>query len=113
MIHELVSIRHHRVQLSTQSDEIVCNPDVDDFFKENMYLNYGELCNNMQKLVEEYKVKTKSSAKVESIEDMMRFMENYSEFRQYAGNVTKHANIVAELKILNDKYHLFDVSEIE
>ncbi len=47
MIHELVGIRHHRVQLSTQKEEIVCNPEFDDFFRENMYLNYGELCNNM------------------------------------------------------------------
>jgi len=38
-------------------------------------------------------------------------MENYPEFKKFSGNVTKHVNIVSELKKQCEKYKLFDVSE--
>ena len=41
MIHELIGITNHRVKLPGVKDEIVINPDHDDFFEANMYLNYG------------------------------------------------------------------------
>jgi len=44
---------------------------------------------------------------------MQRFMENYPEFKKFSGNVTKHVNIMSELKKQCDKYHLFEVSEQE
>ena len=77
MIHELIGIQNHRLKLPGVKEEIVINPDVDEFFRENMYNNYGDLGNNLNTLVDEFKEKTKSQAKVESIEDMQRFMENY------------------------------------
>lgn len=41
MIHELIGIQNHRVKLPGVKDEIVINPDQDEFFKANMFLNYG------------------------------------------------------------------------
>ncbi len=92
-------------------EEIVINPDQDDFFRANMHLNYGDLGNNLNDLVQEFKEKSKSQAKVESIEDMQRFIENYPEFKRASGNVTKHVNIMSELKKKVDQYTLFEVSE--
>lgn len=40
-------------------------------------------------------------------------MENYPEFKRTSGNVTKHVNIMSELKKYVDRQHLFDVSEHE
>ena len=40
-----------------------------DFFQ-NMYLNFGEIGNNIKDLMEEFQRKSKSQAKVESISDM-------------------------------------------
>lgn len=111
MIHELIGITNHRVKLPGVKDEIVINPDHDDFFEANMYLNYGQLGDNLNNLVQDFKIKSQSQAKVESIEDMQRFMESYPEFKKFSGNVTKHVNIVSELKKQCDKYKLFDVSE--
>jgi len=51
MIHELIGINNHRVVLPGISEEIVINPAVDQFFKDNMFLNYGDLGNNLNKLV--------------------------------------------------------------
>lgn len=113
MIHELVGIKDHRVKLACDKDEIVINPEDDEFFRNNMYENYGEIGNNLNTIVEEFKTKNKSQAKVESIEDMQRLMENYPEFKQAQGNMNKHLNIMSEVKRLNNQYHLFEVSEVE
>lgn len=70
MIHELIGIQNHRVKLIKGKDEIVLSPDQDEFFKANMHLNYGDLANNLNELIQSFKEKSKSQAKVESIEDM-------------------------------------------
>lgn len=113
MIHELIGIHNHRVKLVKGKDEIVLSPDQDEFFKANMHLNYGDLANNLNELINSFKDKSKSQAKVESIEDMQRFMENYPEFKRASGNVNKHVSIMAELKKFVATQHLFDVSEHE
>jgi len=112
MIHELIGINNHRVKL-TSGEEIVINPDQDEFFGKNMYKNYGEMAEELNRLVTEFKDKNKSQAKVESIEDMQRFMETYPEFKKYTGNVTKHVNIMSEISKKVDRKKLLLVSEIE
>jgi vacuolar protein sorting-associated protein 45 len=112
MIHELIGINNHRVKLDSK-EEIVTNPDQDEFFGKNMYKNYGEMAEELNKLVTEFKLKNKSQAKVESIEDMQRFMETYPEFKKFSGNVTKHVNIMSELSKKVERRRLMTVSEIE
>ena len=112
MIHEIIGINNHRVKLENK-EEIVINPDQDEFFGKNMYKNYGEMAEELNKLVNEFKEKNNSQAKVESIEDMQRFMETYPEFKKYSGNVNKHVNIMSELSRKIDKRRLLAVSEIE
>lgn len=112
MIHEVIGINNHRVKLDN-GEEIVINPDQDEFFGRNMYKNFGEMAEELNKLVNEFKEKNNSQAKVESIEDMQRFMETYPEFKKYSGNVTKHVNIMGELSRKIEKRRLYTVSEIE
>lgn len=91
MIHELIGINNHRVKLDN-GEEVVISPDQDDFFNKCMYKNYGEMAEELNALVTEFKLKNHSQTKVESIEDMQRFMEAYPEFKKYSGNVTKHVS---------------------
>ena len=112
MIHELIGINNHRVKLEN-GEEVVISPDQDEFFSKNMYKNYGEMAEELNKLVDEFKSKNKSQAKVESIEDMQRFMETYPEFKKYSGNVTKHVNIMGEISKKVNAKKLFQVSEVE
>jgi len=112
MIHEIIGIKNHRLKLE-KGEEIVINPDEDDFFGKNMYKNYGEMAEELNTLVNEFKLKNKSQAKVESIEDMQRFMETYPEFKKFSRNVSKHVNIMSELSQKVETRKLLMVSEIE
>ena len=89
------------------------SPDNDIFFANNMYADFGAVGQSLKQLVEEYQTKVKTQQKVESIEDMKSFVENYPHFKQMSGAVSKHVAVVGELARLNEKYHLLEVSELE
>ncbi|EKV12116.1 Vacuolar protein sorting-associated protein VpsB [Penicillium digitatum] len=119
MVHEMLGINNGRVDLQDVPDirpelkEIVLAQDQDPFFKKNMYQNFGDLGQNIKEYVEQYQTKTQSTANIESIADMKRFVEDYPEFRKLAGNVSKHVTLVGELSRRVGEDNLLDVSELE
>ena len=119
MVHELLGIQNGKVDLGGVPDvrselkEIVLSQDQDPFFKKNMYLNFGDLGGNIKEYVEQYQTKTKTTASIESIADMKRFVENFPEFRKLSGNVSKHVALVGELSRRVGLDGLLDASELE
>ncbi|CAG8937293.1 unnamed protein product [Penicillium salamii] len=119
MVHEMLGINNGRVDLNDVPEirpelkEIVLAQDQDPFFKKNMYQNFGDLGQNIKEYVEQYQTKTQSTANIESITDMKRFVEDYPEFRKLAGNVSKHVTLVGELSRQVGEHTLLDVSELE
>ena len=119
MVHELIGIQNGKIDLRDVPDvraelkEIVLAQDQDPFFKKNMYMNFGDLGGNIKEYVEQYQSKTKSTASIESITDMKRFIEDFPEFRKLAGNVSKHVTLVGELSRRVGTEGLLDVSEVE
>ena len=63
--------------------------------------------------VNEYQRKANTSKKIESVDDMKRFVQEFPEFRRMAGNVSKHVMLVSHLSHVVDDQCLLDVSEIE
>ena len=119
MVHELLGIFNGKVDLSRVPDsrpelkEVVLSQEQDPFFKKNMYLNFGDLGGNIKEYVEQYQSKTQSTASIESIADMKRFVEDYPEFRKLSGNVSKHVALVGELSRRVGADGLLDASELE
>nr|POE65262.1 vacuolar protein sorting-associated protein 45 [Quercus suber] len=119
MVHELLGIDNGRVDLSHVPDrfdrrqEIVLSQDQDPFFAKNLYLNFGDLGQNAKEYVEQFASKQAAGQKLDSIEDMKRFVEEYPEFRRLSGNVTKHVTLVTELSRRVGTDNLLDVSELE
>lgn len=119
MVHELLGIEYNRVQLDEEAGvpdefrELVIDVAEDKFYRENRFCNFGELGVNLQSLVEKFRVESQSSGKLETIEQMKRFVGNYPEFRKTSSNVGKHVALAGELSRLVGKMSLLEVSQLE
>lgn len=119
MVHELLTINNNRVNLSgipgvsKELSEVVLSAEQDAFYAKNIFMNYGDIGQNIKQLMDQFQAKAKSHQKIESIADMKNFVESYPQFKKLSGNVTKHVTVVGELSSMVTKHHLLDVSEVE
>jgi vacuolar protein sorting-associated protein 45 len=117
MVHELLGLNNHRVSLRGAPN---VPPDLeqvvlqDDFFHANKFKNFGELGDEIQKLLSEYQRQTASShLNLSSIEEMQQFMDKFPELRSRSHVVSKHVAIMGELARLVQACSLMDVSQLE
>jgi vacuolar protein sorting-associated protein 45 len=119
MVHDLLGISKNRINLKAVPDispdlmEVVLAPHQDDFFREAMYLNFGELGTKLKELVASFQRKKNSTANVNSIEDMQRFVDAFPEFKRQSGNVSKHVSLTSEIARQVGERRLMEVSEVE
>lgn len=122
MVHDLLGIRNNRVDLSSKKiatkvpqdqKQVVLSSQQDDFFRAQLYNNYGDLGIEIKNLVDDFQEASKMNHNIQSIEDMQRFVENYPEFRSKQGNVSKHVTLMTELSRLVEEGNMMSASEIE
>uniref|UniRef100_A0A8C7FP32 Vacuolar protein sorting 45 homolog n=1 Tax=Oncorhynchus kisutch TaxID=8019 RepID=A0A8C7FP32_ONCKI len=120
MVHELLGLNNNRIDLSRvpgiskDLKEVVLSAENDEFYANNLYLNFGEIGTNIKNLMEDFqKKKPKEQQKLESISDMKAFVDNYPQFKKMSGTVSKHVTVVGELSRLVSERHLMEVSELE
>mmetsp|Transcript_24795 Transcript_24795/g.58124 ORF Transcript_24795/g.58124 Transcript_24795/m.58124 type:complete len:592 (-) Transcript_24795:98-1873(-) len=121
MVHELLGLNNNRVilrgapNIAKDLEEVVLSAQQDEFFRKNRHANFGELGEAIQKLLNDYQNHTASHdpSRLNSIEDMQRFMEKFPELRSQSHNVSKHVALMGELARLVDICSLMDVSQFE
>uniref|UniRef100_A0A3B4ZHA2 Vacuolar protein sorting-associated protein 45 n=1 Tax=Stegastes partitus TaxID=144197 RepID=A0A3B4ZHA2_9TELE len=120
MVHELLGLNNNRIDLSRVPGiskdlrEVVLSAENDEFYANNLYLNFGEIGTNIKNLMEDFqKKKPKGQQKLESITDMKAFVDNYPQFKKMSGTVSKHVTVVGELSRLVSERQLMEVSEVE
>jgi len=114
MINELLNVDNDCVLLpECDIKEINLNPDHDEFYRKNIYNNFGEICSNIKCFLEELQNKSTNQAKIDSIEDMKKFIENYPSFRKMSTKVSQHVLIISEMSKIINANKLLRVSECE
>jgi vacuolar protein sorting-associated protein 45 len=122
MVHDLLGVKNNRVDLGGKEvltkvpkdqKQVVLSSQQDEFFKKEMYSNYGDLGIEIKNLVDSFQEASKMNHNIQSIEDMQRFVENYPEFRSKQGNVSKHVTLVTELSRIVEEGMLMRSSELE
>eukprot|EP00808_Paulinella_micropora_P011765 g60228.t1 len=119
MVHELLGATNCRVDMSQvpkitpELKEIVLSSTHDRFYKGSMYLNFGDLGSSVKDLVQQLQQNTKSTANIETIEDMQKFVDQYPEMQAQKTNVSKHVALMHELSAQVDTRSLMHVSELE
>ncbi|TKR80519.1 hypothetical protein L596_014582 [Steinernema carpocapsae] len=111
MVHELKDIVRNRVKIA--GEDVMLSAIHDEFYTANMYLPYGEVALNFKELINEYQGKAQTHQKLDSINDMKNFVEQYPQFKKMGGAVSKHMNTLSELSRLIPEWNLFKISELE
>lgn len=117
MIHEQFSISNNRISLvnapnrepKDQKDMLI-SMENDSFFEENYHKNYGELGVTLKEAVGDLKTQAQSKHKVETMEDMRRFIDEYPETRRYASNLHNHVFLMSELTRIVTEHNLIHVT---
>nr|GMC69631.1 vacuolar protein sorting-associated protein 45 homolog [Ipomoea batatas] len=119
MVHELIGIQDNKVdlrrigKLPKDQQEVVLSSEQDSFFKANMHENFGDIGMNIKKMVDVFQQVSKSNQNIQTIEDMVKFVDNYPEYRKMHGNVSKHVTLVTEMSKLVEERKLMLVSQTE
>jgi vacuolar protein sorting-associated protein 45 len=118
MVHELLGLNNGRVNLKGAPG---VPPDLqqvtlqDDFFVAHRNKNFGELGDEIQRLLGDYQrqMAASSSQSFATIEEMQQFMDKFPELRSRSHVVSKHVAIMGELARLVQVCSLMDVSQLE
>ncbi|KAL6450002.1 VPS45 Vacuolar protein sorting-associated protein 45 [Candida maltosa Xu316] len=119
MIHEFLGIDKNVVQVLSNdgTSSIVLSPETDSFYRESMYLNYGDLTEKFQRYVEKYKSETKQSSidnlKSSNLSELKKVLTKYPEFKKFSTNVMTHLNLISEIDKQISQQHLWDVGELQ
>ncbi|AET37989.1 Vps45p Ecym_2242 [Eremothecium cymbalariae DBVPG len=119
MVHEYIGIKDNLVDLVHVPDledslkQVVLSSKHDVFFRETMYLNFGDLGDRVKQYVTQYKTKTNTNAQINTIEDIKRFIEKFPEFKKLSSNVSKHMAILSELDSQLQLRDIWQLSELE
>jgi len=119
MLHQILNMHNNRMDLShvpnirEELKQVVVSSTQDDFYKEHMYDDFGDLGVAIKDFVDQFSRETHSNSKLESIEDIKRFVEQYPNFRKTSGSVSKHVALMSELQRQVGQRKLLEVSKVE
>ncbi|GIL89317.1 hypothetical protein Vretimale_11146 [Volvox reticuliferus] len=118
MVHELVGIHDNIVRLTStkipeQFREIVFDARQDEFLRRHLFRNFGEVGASVKALVEQFQSASTKHSKVDSLEEMRRFVLEHQDFQRLQGNVSKHVNLMTQLSELVTTRNLMELSMAE
>lgn len=115
MLHELVGMEHNKVSLpgATAEETLVFSQHDDNFFAQNMFKNWGDLCGTVKEYVDQCKALMNIDRSTATIEEVKQFMQKLPQTKQLTSSVTKHATIVSHLSDCIKARNLLEVSLLE
>jgi vacuolar protein sorting-associated protein 45 len=117
MLHELLGIQNNITEIKHSDGKIDKFPlnDYDDkFFQANMNNEFDQVAEDIQKLVDKMsKEQQNINSKVESIEELKRFVQNLPEKKKESAEFTKHTYLFYELSEIMQRRKLLELSTLE
>jgi vacuolar protein sorting-associated protein 45 len=134
MIHELLGIRNNVVELPgepgkgarapSEPQQIVFSAETDDFYRENLYADYGSLHDRLTHALDAFKQANPAlraaagagdggAPAFSSIAEMQRFVERFPEMARLRDCVAKHVNVLHALSRRVEREGVMEASELE
>lgn len=114
MVHELLGgLEDNVVRLRENGQEYVMSALDDEFFRKNMYLNFGDAGMAVKDLVDRVSADHKTVKGFDTIEDIAAFVEHLPEATEQQGLTAKHVAIMGALSKEVEERSLMAVSGVE
>jgi len=121
MTHEIFTTNNSRVKIpstdkktgKSTTDEIVLNSFEDKFFSLNQMLNLGEIGVAVKGLIEKYQQQRGQHSNIDSLDDMHKFVDGYSDFMAASTNASKHVSLLTEISKQVKERKLYELSAVE
>ena len=118
MLHELIGISNNICEIRHQNggkvDKFPLNDYDDKFFMTNMNNEFDQVADEIQKLVDKMgKENEHMDKKVDSIEDLKKFVQNLPEKKKESAEFTKHTYLFYELSEIMQRRKLLELSALE
>ena len=78
-----------------------------------MFINFGELAQNIKNFIDDMSLARQKSIKIESLDDMQRALDALPELKKMSGNVQKHVTLTTEISRLIGERNIMDISKVE
>jgi len=119
MVHEVLGIQNGLVSITNSTvldppnSQVVLSSLSDQFYKENMYNDFGDLGIATKRLLDDFQQKKQLSKEIKSLEEMRKFVSEYPEFKKLSGAAMKHYALMEKLQQSVSSRKLLDLSEVE
>jgi vacuolar protein sorting-associated protein 45 len=115
MLHELLGINNNicEVRHSNKVDKFPLNDYDDKFFIQNMNSEFDSVAEEIQKTVEKFSKENERSGKVDSIDDLKKFVQSFPEKKKESAEFTKHTQLFYELSEIMQRRKLLELSVLE
>ena len=114
MVSEIIGMENNIVKSGVipSKDQYILSIDNDEFYAKNAFSNFGDLANNVKAMIDQYQ-ESGQNKKMESIEEMQKFVENYEANKKKQNSMTKHVEIMSYLSKVVGLKRLLDISKLE
>lgn len=100
------------MQVKKDFQELVLSARQDEFFRKNMFKNFGDIGAAVKELVDEFQRHNHQGRNVSTLEDMQNFVESYSEYSAAQRNASKHVTLISLLSTIVDQRTLMQASAL-
>eukprot|EP01130_Rhizamoeba_saxonica_P016526 TRINITY_DN7659_c0_g1_i1.p1 TRINITY_DN7659_c0_g1~~TRINITY_DN7659_c0_g1_i1.p1 ORF type:complete len:560 (-),score=113.59 TRINITY_DN7659_c0_g1_i1:63-1742(-) len=120
MIHEHIGIDNNLVDMTEinpnipeELEKMVMSPSQDEFYKENMFKDFGDLGVAIKEIADKYQKDHHMHQDISDIAEIKRFIENYQDYKTLGTQVNKHVSVMESLKNKLVEDELLRVSAIQ
>lgn len=117
MVHEFIGITKKIAKPSDSTEAIVLSETQDPFWRESMYMNYGDLTEKFQKYVDDYKKKTQQlsldNLKTQNLAELKQILTKFPEYKKLSTNILKHLNLISDLDKHISAQNLWELGELQ
>ncbi|EPY19063.1 vacuolar protein sorting-associated protein 45 [Strigomonas culicis] len=118
MLHEHIGLRYNTLRLppdvaGADAEGYAFSEQDDIFFAANMFLNWGDLCNNVKTYVDKCKTALNLDRSTATMDEIKQFMQRISQTKNLTNSVAKHTTVTTHLSHVIKERGLLQLSLLE